>query len=418
VRIETICTGDELLTGLTADTNSPFFQAMLLERCSLQVRRSVVVPDVREDIIEALNAAAARCEVVLVSGGLGPTADDVTAECAAEAAGVELLEDANVLRHIEERFAKRNFKFTPNNKRQARVPAGCEVVLNTEGSAPLFIQTRGSCTLFYVPGVPREYRHLVETQVVPRINALRGELREFSALRVLKTLGLGESHLDAVVRPLFDKHPLVTFGFRTHAPENHLKLMGTAPTLAEAHTAVAAAEKDSREVLGRFVFGAAEDSISSVVLGALRSAKATLAVAESCTGGLVSEQLTANAGSSDVFVGGAIVYSESMKTRWAGVSPELIAAHGAVSEPVARAMASGIRQATGASWGLSVTGYAGPGGGDVNNPVGTVYLCVSSEGAEHVERHHFLGDRDRVRAFASSTLLDLLRRTLIGNLSQ
>ncbi len=412
MRVETICTGDELLTGLTADTNSPFFQALLLEQCALQVQRSVTVPDVREDIIEALNAAASRCDAVLVSGGLGPTADDLTAECAAEAAGVELIEDQRVLRHLEERYAKRNFKLTPNNKRQARVPAGAEVELNAEGSAPLFIQKRGKCTLFFVPGVPREYRHLVETHVVPRILTLSGGPRAFNALRVLKTLGVAESHLDALVRPLFEAHPLVTFGFRTHAPENHLKLMGTAPTLAEAEAAVAAAERDSRAVLGAFVFGTGGDSISSVVLAALRAAHATLAVAESCTGGLISSAFTRVPGASDVLLGGAATYSEATKTLWAQVSPATIRKHGAVGEAVAREMATGIRRATGATWGLSVTGYAGPTGGDAQNPVGTVYLAVSRAELERVERHTFFGDRDRVRAFAASTAIDFLRRTL------
>ena len=412
MRIETICTGDELLTGLTADTNSPFFQRLLLERCALQVRRCVVVPDAREDIIEALNAAAARCDVVLVSGGLGPTADDLTAECAAEASGVELLEDPAVLVHLEARYLKRNFKFTPNNRRQARVPAGAEVVLNAEGSAPLFIQRRGSCTLFFVPGVPREYRHLVETHVVPRIAELGG-VRDQSALRVLKTLGLAESHLDALVRPLFEKHPKVTFGFRTHAPENHLKLMARAASLAEAEVAVAAAEAESRSVLGASVFGRDDDSIASVVLARLRAARQTLSLAESCTGGLVSSLFTAVPGASEVLVGAAITYTEPTKTLWAKVSPHLLKTQSAVSEAVAKAMATGIRRETGSTWGLSVTGYAGPTGGDAQNPVGTVYLGLSREGLEQVERHTFFGDRERVRSFAASTVIDLLRRTLV-----
>ncbi len=412
MRVETICTGDELLTGLTADTNSPFFQALLLQRCALQVQRAVTVPDVREDIIEALNAAVGRCDVVLVSGGLGPTADDLTAECAAAAAGVELLEDPRVLQHLEERYAKRNFKITPNNKRQAQVPAGAEVELNAEGSAPLIIQTRGQCTLFFVPGVPREYRHLVETHVVPRIAALSGGPRSYSALRVLKTLGVAESHLDALVKPLFELHRQVTFGFRTHAPENHLKLMGIAPTLAEAEAAVDAAERASREVLGAFVFGTGDESIASAVLAALKARQATLAVAESCTGGLICSAFTAVPGASEVLLGGATTYRDTTKTLWAQVSPHLIQKHGAVSEAVARAMATGIRRATGATWGLAVTGYAGPGGGNQENPVGAVYVGVSTAELEQAERHTFFGDRDRVRAFAASTAIDFLRRTL------
>lgn len=412
MRIETVCTGDELLTGLTADTNSTFFQTLLLEKAALQVRRSVIVPDVREDIIEALNAAAARCDAVLVSGGLGPTADDLTAECAAEAAGVELIEDAAALAHLEERYKVRNFKVTPNNRRQARVPAGAEVVLNAEGSAPLFIQRRGTCTLFFVPGVPREYRHLVQTQVLPRLIALSGGPRSFNSLRVLKTVGLAESHLDEKVRPLFEKHPRVTFGFRTQAPENHLKLMGQAPTLAEAEAAVADAERASREVLGAYVFGSGDDSLAGAVLLKLRAARATLSLAESCTGGLVGAMFTEVPGASDVFIGGATTYTEHTKSLFAHVPPRLLEKHSAVSEPVARSMATGIRRATGSAWGLAVTGYAGPSGGDVTNPVGTVFVAASREGLEVCERHQFHGDRARVRTFAAASLIDLLRRTL------
>lgn len=414
MRIETICTGDELLTGLTSDTNSRFFQALLLDRAGLTVRRGVVVGDDRDDILEALDAAAARADVVLVSGGLGPTTDDLTAECAARAAGVELVESAEALRHLEARFAARGVTLTPNNRRQALVPAGAEVVLNREGSAPMFVQQRGRCTLFFVPGVPREYRHLVETHVVPRVVALRPP-SGVRRLRLLKTVGLPESHLDARVAPLHAKHPRVTFGFRTAAPENHLKLLAEGPTAAEADAALAAAEADARAVLGPHLFGADDDTLPGVVLGALRARKQTLALAESCTGGLVAELLTAVPGASDVFYGGACTYMEAAKTRWADVPEGLLAQFGAVSSECAEAMARGVRDGTGATWAVSTTGYAGPGGGDARHPVGTVLLGLAGPAGVTVERHHFHGDRERVRHFAAHAALDLLRRTLEGS---
>ncbi|MBL8938393.1 MAG: competence/damage-inducible protein A, partial [Archangium sp.] len=206
LRIETLCTGDELLTGLTSDTNSRFFQTLLLEQCGLTVRRSTVVGDVRADLVEVLDTLAARCDVVLVSGGLGPTTDDITIECAAEAAKVELVEDERVMAHIRARFEKRGIALTENNRRQARIPLGSEAVLNDEGSAPLIVQQRGGCTFFFVPGVPREYRHLVATFVVPRLAAL-SKRSSVTKLRVLKTMGVPESHLDAKVQPLLAKHP-------------------------------------------------------------------------------------------------------------------------------------------------------------------------------------------------------------------
>lgn len=415
MRIETLCTGDELLTGLTSDTNSRFFQALLLERCGLTVRRSTVVGDVREDLIEALDTLAARCDVVLVSGGLGPTTDDLTIECAAEAAGVRLLEDPVVMAHIRARFEKRGIALTENNRRQARVPEGSQAVLNVEGSAPLVIQRRGACTLFFVPGVPREYRHLVESFVIPKLEAMTASSRSTVArLSVLKTMGVPESHLDAKVQPLLAKHPAVTFGYRTHAPENHLKLLATGSSVDEAEQVLAAAERDARALLGDVVFGAGDDTLAKVVGRALLEQRFTLAIAESCTGGLISAACTEVPGASDWFIGGAATYATSAKTTWAKVPEALVAAHGVVSAPVAEAMAIGVREVLGATCGLSVTGYAGPSGGDSVNPVGTVFIGVATPAGVAVEKHRFGGDRERVRLFAAATALDVLRRRLAG----
>lgn len=413
MRIETICTGDELLTGLTSDTNSRFFQQALLDRTGLTVRRSVVVGDVREDIIEALNAAAARCDVVLVSGGLGPTADDLTAECAATAAGVKLEESQAAMAHIEARFKARGIVLSENNRRQALVPAGSEVVLNAEGSAPLFLQRRGTCTLFFVPGVPREYRHLVGEFVVPRITQLAG-LQEHRRLALLKTVGLPESHLDERVKPLAAKYPQVTFGFRTHPPENHLKLLATGKDPQATAALLEDVVREARVVLGATCFGRDEETLPGVVLTALKAKKHYLATAESCTGGMIAELLTGVPGSSDAFYGGAATYLEAAKTKWANVPEGLLAQFGAVSSECAEAMASGVRGVTGVQWGLSTTGYAGPSGGDAENPVGTVYFGLSGPGVSKVEKHRFHGDRERVRTFAAYAALDLLRRHLEG----
>lgn len=414
MRIETICTGDELLTGLTSDTNSRFFQEALLDRTGLTVRRGVVVGDDRADIIEAIDQAASRAEVVLVSGGLGPTSDDLTAECAASAAGVPLVQNAEALRHIEQRFQARGIVLSDDNRRQALVPQGAEVVLNAEGSAPMFIQTRGDCVLFFVPGVPREYRSLVGEQVVPRI-AARKTSPEVRALALLKTVGLPESHLDQRVRPLAEKYPAVLFGFRTHPPENHLKLLATGATAAEASELLERVVAEARVLLGPTCFGRDTQTLPGVVLEALRARHEYLALAESCTGGLLAEQLTSEAGASDAFYGGACTYLEAAKTKWVGVPEGLLAQYGVVSRQTAEAMATGVRQTTGVQWGLSTTGWAGPAGGDAENPVGTVYFGIAGPEGTTVEKHRFHGDRERVRAFAAATALDLLRKRLEGS---
>jgi nicotinamide-nucleotide amidase len=416
VRIETVCTGDELLTGLTIDTNSRFFQTRLLEALGLTVARNTVVGDVPDEIVEVLGQAAARSDAVLVSGGLGPTSDDYTAECAANLAGVPLEEHLGARRHLEERFKSRGYALTANNLRQALVPRGAEVVINTMGSAPMFVLKVGRCALLFVPGVPKEYLHLVETEVLPRLKALAGDVG-YARLKVLKTVGLPESHLDAKVRPLYPEHPLVTFGFRTHAPENHLKLLARADDPAKAEAALAAAEAASRQVLGDFIFAEGEQTLAGAIGALLKSRAQTVAVAESCTGGRICAAMTAEAGASDWLIGGAVAYRESAKAHWLGVKAQTLAAHGSVSAEVAGEMATGARSELQADWGLSITGYAGPGGGDARNPVGTIYLAIAKGGeAPVVERHHyaFTNDRDRVQQFAAWTAMESLRRALKG----
>ena len=415
MRVELLCTGDELVTGLTTDTNSPYLEARLFE-LGIKVQRVVLVGDVREDIARALREAASRADVVIVSGGLGPTADDFTAECAAVAAGVPLVEDAGTLRFLRERAQQRGRELTPNVARMALVPEGAEVVPNPVGAAPLFIVRMGGCRLYFLPGVPREYRTLVDGEVVPRV---RTELelragRTYRAFRLLRTVRVPESVLDARVAPLAKAHPRVVFGFRTHAPENQLKLMAEAPTQAEADAALAAAEAAARAELGLAVYGADGDTYTGVLARLLTEARATLSLAESCTGGLISAQLTAVPGASSFLLGGAVVYTEQMKMAWAGVSAELLERHGAVSNPVAMAMAEGIRAACQTTYGLSVTGFAGPTGGTAEDPVGTVYCALAVEGAPtRCERFSIAGDRDLVRLFAASYALELLRERLL-----
>src|SRR5262252_9702004 len=381
-----------------------------------RVAQAQTVGDVRDEIVRALKSASARALAVLVSGGLGPTADDLTAECAAAAAGVPLVEHQPTLELIRERFAKRGMKFTENNARQARVPQGAEVVRNPVGTAPMFIQQVGGCTLYFVPGVPREYRALVDQQVLPRIAKLLEQEpnRVFRASRLLKTVGLPESHLDAMVAPLARVHPKVTFGFRTHAPENHLKLLAEGATQREANEALAAAERDCRVALGPHVFGADRDSFASVLGALLRERGATVGVAESCTGGSVCELLSAPAGASSYFIGGAVVYSNAMKEKWAGVRPDTLRAHGAVSKEVSIELAEGVRRACEATYGLSLTGIAGPSGGTPDKPVGTAHFALATQAGTHWQQQRMLGDRERIRLFAAAHALDMLRRHLLG----
>ena len=410
MRIEALCTGDELLTGVTTDTNSTWFQERLLAHGE-QVARTTVVGDVREEILEALRTLSDRADAVLVSGGLGPTADDLTAEVAAEAAGVPLVLHEAALAALRERFARRGLTVTENNLKQVRVPRGSEVVLNPAGSAPMFVLRLGRAVLFFVPGVPREYRALVEAAVLPRIDALRAERGEtgFRVLRLLKTVFLPESHLDARVRPLLAAHPQVTFGFRTHFPENHLKLMAEGRTEEEARTALERADAAARPLLGDHLFGVDGDTMAGVVGRQLAARGETLALAESCTGGRIGDLLTDVPGASGWFLGSAVSYANALKERWVGVAHGTLVAHGAVSEPVAREMARGARAAAASTWALSVTGIAGPDGGTEEKPVGTVFLGLDGPEGTEARAHRFPGDREQIRTASAYAALDWLR---------
>ncbi|WP_225410041.1 CinA family nicotinamide mononucleotide deamidase-related protein [Stigmatella hybrida] len=416
MHVELLCTGDELVTGLITDTNSPWFEARLFE-LGVKVERVHLVGDVHPDITHALLETALRADVVLVSGGLGPTSDDFTLECAAAAAGVPLVEDARVLAWLEERYRGRGLTLSPSARRMARIPQGAEVVRNPAGSAPMVILRLGRCQLFFVPGVPREYRALAEGEVLPRIRALLAQEpgRAYRAFRLLRTVGVPESQLDARVAPLHPLHPQVVFGFRTHAPENHVKLMATASSQAEADAALASAESACRALLGSALFGVDGEEYTQVLARLLTQAGATLATAESCTGGLIAQQLTEVSGASAFFIGGAVSYSEKMKQAWVGVPAEVLERHTAVSRQTAEAMAEGVRAACGSTYGLSVTGYAGPTGGTAEDPVGTVYCALARQGhPTRCERYALSGDRDRVRLFAASSALELLRQALLS----
>jgi nicotinamide-nucleotide amidase len=318
---------------------------------------------------------------------------------------------APALEALKQRFASRGLTVTENNIKQVRVPRGAEVVPNPAGSAPMFVLRLGKAVLFFVPGVPREYRALVETAVLPRIDALRAERGEtgFRALRLLKTVFLPESHLDARVRPLLLTHPHVTFGFRTHFPENHLKLMAEGRAQDEARQVLEAADRAARPLLGDHLFGVDRETMAGVVGRQLLARRETLALAESCTGGRIGDMLTESPGASAYFLGSAVVYANPLKERWAGVAHATLVANGAVSGPVAEEMARGARSAAGSTWALSVTGIAGPDGGTPEKPVGTVFIGLAGPEGSEVRAHRFHGDREQIRTASAYAALDWLR---------
>jgi nicotinamide-nucleotide amidase len=374
----------------------------------VMVRRKTLVGDDRVDLDLALRETSARADVVVVSGGMGPTEDDLTAERVAAVMGVPLELDVASLRAIEERFRRFGRTMTPNNEKQARFPRGAEIVPNRFGTAPGFSVRLGRGEVICLPGVPVEFRGLCDEWVLPRLAARLGEV---PAGRVLKLFGVPESHADHAMRPVMDDpaNAGVRFGFRAHWPEVHLKWTVSGPDAPSRADRIAAAV---RAVFGDAVWGEGKEELPTLVVERLAARGERVAVAESCTGGLLATLVTSVPGASAVFDLGVVAYANAVKERLLGVSPALLAAHGAVSEPVARALAEGARRVGDAAWGLGVTGIAGPAGGTEEKPVGTVHLALAGEQGTTAVTRLYRGDRDRIRRQAAYEALNLLRVAL------
>lgn len=405
--VEILATGDELLTGQVVDTNSAWLMDRLWD-LGLMVRRKTLVGDDRQDLADALRETTARADVVVVSGGLGPTEDDLTTEVVAAAMGVPLEVDQPSLETIRELFRKLGRPMTPNNEKQARFPRGATVIPNRLGTAPGFLVPLGRAEVACLPGVPVEFRGLCQEVVVPRIAARLGEV---PASRLVKLFGVPESHADDRMRPVMDDpaNHGVRFGYRAHWPEIHVKWSVPGPEAdARADRILAAV----RAIFGEALWGEGKVEMPELVVTRLLARRERVALAESCTGGLLAEILTGVPGASNVFDLGVVAYADSMKTALLGVPTEILVAHGAVSEPVARALAEGARRAGRAAWGLGVTGIAGPTGGSAEKPVGTVHLALAGPAGTRTLLRQYRGDRERIRRLAAFEALNLLRLAL------
>jgi len=407
MHVEIVAIGNELLNGDLADTNTARL-AGWLRRQGVAVRRGQTVPDVLDAIVEAFERAASVAELVLVTGGLGPTSDDITMEAAARFAGVALVEDAPTLERLKARFASRGYPFTPNNARQALAPRGAEVLDNPVGTAPCVRLVRGKTTFFFFPGVPRELEHLIGLHLAPWIEA-NAETRPYRSL-LLKTFGRTESSVASKLADL-PEDPRVHLAYRAHFPEIRVSFHADEADPAVAEALLAERREAAHAALGDLIY--AEDEATGFVdaiAAQLLARGETLATAESCTGGLAAGMCTSVSGSSAWFLEGAVTYSNAAKTRLLGVSEALLAEHGAVSEAVARAMAAGERERSGATWAVSITGVAGPTGGTEAKPVGTVHFALAGpDGVRHLHRR-FPFDRERDRVASAWTALDLVRR--------
>jgi nicotinamide-nucleotide amidase len=414
VKAEIIAVGSELLTPYRQDTNSLYLTEKL-NQLGVDVAFKTIVGDNRAHLAATTSLALTRSDILIFSGGLGPTEDDLTRESVAEALGLSLRRDPELVAWMEQRFASYKFKMSANNLKQADVISGATVLPNPNGTAPgQWISGKyeqRERIILLLPGPPHELKALFEQQCYERLRAKLPE--QFIANRVLKIVGMGESQCDARVAPLYTAAANVETTILAGAGEIQLHLKTSDSSLEAAQKRVDALVEKIEEELGDFVFSDNGDSLEQIVGYYLQMRNATLAVAESCTGGLVAERLTSVSGSSRYFVGGAVVYSNPLKTSMADVPARLIEKHGSVSREVAIAMAEGIRRRCGTTVGISTTGVAGPTGGTEEKPVGLVFHALAGAGETEVIERRFPGDRQRIRWFASQVALDMVRRKLM-----
>jgi nicotinamide-nucleotide amidase len=416
---EIIAAGSEMLTPFRQDTNSLYLTSKLNE-LGVQVAFKTIVGDNLAHLTGAAKAAIARADIVVFSGGLGPTEDDLTREAVGAALGLRLRRDNDILAGMYKRFAARRMAMPPNNAKQADVLAGAEVMENANGSAPgQYIDTvvgRHRKIVILLPGPPKELKPMYEAECQPRLAASLPE--RHMERRLLRMALIPESQVDARTAPIYKLYKDVETTILAGSGEIQLHFVCAKASDAEAQARVDELAEKIEAEMGEAVFSSHGESLEEMVLLMLGLRHMTLAAAESCTGGLLAERLTAVPGSSRYFLGGAVVYADKLKTTFAEVPEEMVRTDGPVSEAVARAMAEGIQRRTGASVGVGITGIAGPGPGvgpDEGKPIGLVYVAISFAGERKakVTELHLAGDRERIRLWASQHALELLRRSLL-----
>ena len=414
MKAEIIAIGSEMLTPYRQDSNSLRLTEKL-NQIGVTVAFKTIVGDRKRDLVSAIKTALSRIDILVLMGGLGPTEDDLTREAVAEALSLEMRRDAQQVAALHARAATWRVPMPANNLKQADVLEGATLLPNPLGSAPgQWLDTDFEAyrkLVMLVPGPPHECLSLFEAECMPRLKAVVPE--RHLARRTLKAAMIPESQADKLIAPIYSEYKDVETTILAHAGDIQLTLECAKPDAAEATERVNELAGRIEEALEDWLYSSQGESLEQIVLYYLELRQSTLAVAESCTGGLIAQRLTSVPGASRSFLGGAVAYSDPLKTAFVGVPAELICEQGAVSAEVARAMAQGIRLRTGATIGLGVTGIAGPTGGTDEKPVGLVYFAVSDPQKIEVMDRIFRGDRQRIREWAAQQALDLVRRRLM-----
>jgi nicotinamide-nucleotide amidase len=411
---EIVAIGSELLTPWRQDTNS-LYVTEKLNQLGVAVIFKTIVGDRQKHLVEAIRNALRRADIVVIMGGLGPTEDDLTREAVAEALKINLKRNPDLIAELYTRFAARRMQITRNNEKQADTLEGAVILDNARGTAPgqmldtVYGEHRKLVML--LPGPPSELKPMFDEQCVPRLRELLP--RRHIATRVLKAAMIGESAADARIAPIYQQFKDVETTILAHLGDIQLNLVCSKSLMETAQARVDELAGRIEEELEDLIYSSQGETLEQIVLYYLGMRAETLSVAESCTGGLIAERLTSISGASRSFAGGAVVYSNELKIEFAGVPPSLIERHGAVSREVAASLAEGIRERCDTTYGLGVTGIAGPGGGSDEKPVGLVYIGVSDGKSTEVVEKKFTGDRSRIRQYASQQALDLVRRRLM-----
>jgi nicotinamide-nucleotide amidase len=406
---EILAIGSEMLTPFRVDTNSLWLTEQL-NALGVEVKLKTVVGDDELRLEEAIRDALRRSEIIISTGGLGPTEDDITKKVFGRVLGRELEVHEPTIEKMRARFARRNLEMPANNIRQAMVLTGATLLENNNGTAPGQLVQQGNCTVVLLPGPPREMKPMFAEQVAPVLKERVGEV--YILRRKLSIYGLTESKTDEMAAPVYTQYPNPTTTILFKDGQIELHLTAQSPTTAEAQTLLDELAAKLLEVLGDYVYSEKDETLEKVVGDLLRAHGATLATAESCTGGLLAGRLTEVAGSSDYFIEGVVSYANEAKIDLLGVPRELLEQHGAVSEQVAEAMAAGIRARAGTTFGIGITGIAGPGGGSEEKPVGLVYIALADANESKAWRLVFPGDRQFIRSLAVNAALDVVRRRL------
>ncbi len=417
VSAEILCIGTELLLGEIVNTNATYLSRRLA-RLGIRVYHHSAVGDNPERLARALDVALSRSDLVLTTGGLGPTCDDLSKEVIAAHFGRALVLHPPSLERLEAFFADRGTAWTENNKKQAYQPEGAVIFPNPSGTAPGAAIEQDGKTVILLPGPPRELTLMFETEVEPYLRRFAGP---GIVSRELRLFGIGESAVETLLRPLMTTQTNPTLAPYAQEGEVMLRLTASAPSEAEAYARMEPLEREIERLVGPYIYGVDVPDLQTALVRYLLEHRIRVAAAESCTGGLISKCITDVPGSSEIYPGGVCSYSNERKMQWLGVSPETLAAHGAVSAETALEMAHGIRRATGADLGVSTTGVAGPGGGTAEKPVGLVYVAVAGETLQKVDELHIRygaqTSRDLIRNRAAKHALHLLltaAKTLAG----